>query len=100
VADLLPQGRIGLLAVGEVSAPTFQSPSRGGPVTVMIDHGVTENPIEPRNHLLVLHLCPALQSARKRRLENIFGGRSRFDASFQERQKFPMSVNQSGNGFR
>jgi hypothetical protein len=63
-------------------------------VTVVINHGVTENSIKPGNHLLILHPRPALQSARKRRLEDIFGGCSRFDASFEERQKLPVSANQ------
>jgi hypothetical protein len=43
-------------------------------MTVVIDHGIAEDPIKPGNYLLILHLGPALQSARKRRLENILGG--------------------------
>ena len=66
----------------------------------MIDHSVAEDPIEPRHNVFVLDTRPSLQSARKRRLENIFGGCSRFDASFEERQKLPVRVNQPGNRFR
>lgn len=69
-------------------------------MTIVIDHGIAENPIEPGNHLLIRHLRSAFQSAHKCRLEDIFGGSSRFDASFEKRKKLPMSVNQQGNRFR
>ena len=69
-------------------------------MAVVIDHGVTKNPIKPGDHLLILHPSPALQSARKRRLQDIFGCRSGLDAPFQKRQKLPMSFNQLRNRFR
>jgi hypothetical protein len=56
VADLLPQCRIGFLALAELSAPGFQSPSRGGAMTVVIDQGVTEDSIKPGNYLFILDL--------------------------------------------
>jgi hypothetical protein len=40
LADLLPERRIGLLNLRELSTPGLHSPCRGGPMTVMIDHGV------------------------------------------------------------
>lgn len=69
-------------------------------MTVVIDHGVTKDPVKPGNNVLIIHTRPALQSARERGLQDIFSGRSRFDASFEERQKLPVRVNQPGNRFR
>ena len=66
LADLLPQRRIGLLNLRELSAPSLHSPCRSGPVTVMIDHGVAQDTIEPGHHLFILHAGPSLQSAHKR----------------------------------
>ena len=66
-------------------------------MTVVIDHSVAEHSIKPGNCFFILDLCPPLQSAHKRGLEDIFGGSSRSDALFEKRQKLPVSCNQSGN---
>ena len=50
LADLLPQHRVGLLNSGELSTPSLHSPCGAGAVTVMIDHGVAQDPIEPGHH--------------------------------------------------
>ena len=46
------------------------------------------------HRLFILHTGPALQSARKRCLQDIFGDGSGFDTPFQEGQKPPVSSNQ------
>jgi hypothetical protein len=40
LADLLPQRRIRLLALPELPTQGFHRAGRGGPVSVVIDHGV------------------------------------------------------------
>ena len=61
-------------------------------MAIMINHRITENPIKPGDYFLILDPHPALQSARKGRLEDIFGNRSRFDSPFEECQKFAVSA--------
>ena len=94
LADLLSQHRIGLLDLRELSAPSLHGPCRGGPLTVMVDNGIAQDPIEPSHNLFILHAGPALQSARKRCLQDVFGGGSGLDAPLQEGQKLPVSANQ------
>ena len=55
-------------------------------MTVVVDHGVTETGATT--------ISSGPRPARKRRLGDIFGGGSRFDASFEEREKLPVSANQ------
>jgi transposase len=98
LADLLPQGCIWLLAFREFP-PGFHGPCRAGPVAVMIDDGVAEHPIEPGDHFLIRHTTSSFQSARKRCLQDIFGGGPGLDAPFQERQKLAVAGNQLRKGF-
>ena len=69
-------------------------------MTVVIHNGIAENPVKPGDHLLLGHFGSVLQSARKRRLEDIFGGGPRFDAAFEEAQKTAMCADQPVNRFR
>jgi hypothetical protein len=94
LADLLPQHLIGFLSLGELSAPFLQGARSGGPLTVMIDDGVAQDPIEPGHNLFILHTGPALQSAHKRRLQDFFGGGSGLDTPLEEGQKLAVSLHE------
>ena len=93
-ADLLAQCRGWFLMFRELPAPSLHCPCRGGPVTVMIDHGVAQDPIEPGHHLFIVHAGASLQSACEGCLQNVFGDCSGLDTPFQEGQKLPVSFHQ------
>lgn len=69
-------------------------------MTVVINYGVAQDPIEPRHDFFVLNCGPVLQSTSKGRLQNIFGGRPGLDAPFQKREKPAVSFYQPRNCFR
>jgi hypothetical protein len=93
-ANLLPHRRSRFLMFRELSAPGLHCPFRGGPVTVMIDHGVTQDPIKPGHHPFIVHTSASLQSAGERCLQNVFSDCSGLDTTFQEGQKLPVSFHQ------
>ena len=93
-ADLMPQHGLRLLTVGGLSAPGLHSACRGGPVTVIIGERVAEDPIEPGHHVLILHTRPSLESARERRLQNVFGVGSGSNPPFEECQKLAVCSDQ------
>jgi hypothetical protein len=69
-------------------------------VTVVIDDGVPEDTIEPRNNLFVLYVSATLQSPSKCRLQNVFGSCPGFDAPLQKGQELAVSCYKLRNRLR
>jgi len=64
-------------------------------VPIVIDDGITEYPVEPRNGaFLVAHFSPSFQAPYKRRLQYVLCGRPGFDAGLQKVQKLPVTIYQ------
>src|SRR4029078_9287344 len=77
LADLLCHFRFRDLLSDDVFAPGFQSPFRGGAVSVVINGGVAKNSIEPRHSaLFVAYLRASLQTTDESRLQNVFSNLS------------------------
>ena len=91
LANFLAESRRGLFTFREFPSPDLHRSCRGGPVAVVIDHGVAKDAVEPGHYFFILNTGASLQSAGKRRLQNIFGHCPGLDPPFQKCQKLPVA---------
>lgn len=65
-------------------------------MTVMIDHGVAQDPVEPcHDTLFITHLAAPLQALHKRRLQDVFRGSPGFDPRLEEREELAVMVHEA-----
>ncbi len=90
LADFVTQLWRRFVAVFEIPPPRFHGSRRCRAVSVMIDHGIAQDTIEPSHNLFVLDAGPMLQSACKSRLQDIFSCGPGLHTLFQKRQELAM----------
>ena len=99
VADFLFQLGFRSLVGDKLLGPAFERAFRGCPVAIMIDDGVAEHPVKPRNGtFFVAHFGATLQAPDKGRLQDVFGDGSGFDAGFEEGQELAVTIDQALDG--
>ncbi len=69
-------------------------------MAIVVNHRIAQDTIEPGNDFLVLNALAVFQAADERGLQDVFGGRSRFDPAFQEGEEVAVAADQARNCFR